>query len=117
MRKNHWLVISAVVGLCFISIGAARNAPVPFNSIKEGTYFLQNMYSTTILDLKDGRFRYWFRSDMRSPREPAYPLSGSYTTNGGNITLLHASIHETNWTFMTFEGNITLWRPSALKTF
>jgi hypothetical protein len=89
--------------------------PKPMNSVQEGVYYFRNMYSTLILELKKGKFRYWFRSDLRGPREPTYPLSGQYMTNGGAVILLHKEISQTNWTFMMFRGKPTLWRPGALR--
>jgi hypothetical protein len=91
--------------------------PTPLHSATEGAYYFQNMYSTLILELKGGQFRYWFSSDVRGWwREPTYPLHGSYTTNGGTITLSQKEISQTNWTFMTYRGQPTLWRPSALTS-
>jgi hypothetical protein len=107
--------VGIAVALCFTTVVRGQPEPTPLNSAKEGTYYSQNMYSTTVLELKDGRFRYWFSSDLRGPREPSYPLTGNYRTNGGTITLAHKEIYQTNWTFMTYEGKATLWRPTALN--
>jgi hypothetical protein len=107
-------ILLIAIALGFASIGLCEDGPVPLTPVKEGLYFLQNMYSSTILELKGGNFRYWFSSDLRSWHEPAYPLSGQYTTNGSTITLQHKAIFQTNWTFMTYRGKPTLWRPSAL---
>ena len=106
----------AAIVLCLTTAGFSQSAPTPLGSVKEGVYYFQNMYSTTILELKDGTFRYWFSSDAKGLRpEPTYPLSGKYATNGGTVTLPHKEVNQTNWTFMTFEGKATMWRPSALK--
>lgn len=35
-------------------------------------------FSETILELRDGRFRYWFYSDARSSDDPEYPVAGTY---------------------------------------
>ena len=39
----------------------------------------------TILELKDGNFRYWFRSDVVP--EPSYPVVGKCQANGGTVIL------------------------------
>ena len=108
-------MILAAIALSFTTVGFSQSAPTPMTSIQEGVYYFQNMYSTTVLELKDGRFRYWFSSDMRGPREPTYPLSGKYAVNGGTVTLPHKQIYQTNWTFMTYERKATLWRPTAVR--
>jgi hypothetical protein len=108
-------VLLFALSLCFTVVGSAQTAPTPLNSVKEGVYFFQNNYSTTVLELKDGNFRYWFSSDVVRKPEPHYPILGKYQANGGTVTLAHKDIYETNWTSMTYEGKPTLWRPSALK--
>ena len=62
-------MILAAISLCLSSVGISQTAPTPLKSVKEGVYYFQNMYSTTILELKGGQFRYWFSSDARSLRE------------------------------------------------
>src|SRR6266481_6051715 len=59
-----WMIVLASIGLCFTSVGLCQDAPTPLSSVKEGVYYFKNMYSTTVLELKYGQFRYWFRSDM-----------------------------------------------------
>src|SRR5580765_4111390 len=115
MAATRVKTLLRAIAVCFTTVGFAQTTPTPLMSVKEGVYAFNNLYSTTVIELKGGEFRYWFRSDMRSWREPDYPLVGSYTTNGGTVTLLHKEILQTNWTFMAYEGKTTLWRPSALK--
>ncbi len=106
----------AALVVCLAPAAAhCQNAPAPLGSVKEGVYYFQNRYSSLILELKGGTFRYWFTSDVKMRDEPAYPLTGRYTTNGGTVTLPHKEIYQTNWTFKTYDGKPTLWRPSALE--
>jgi len=71
-------------------------------------------YSSTVLELKDGRFRYWFSSDVKTGHEPQYPLSGEYSVSGDTITLHNAQVSQNAWTFRTVECVLTLWRPDAI---
>lgn len=108
--------ILGAIALFFTSAAVfSQTGPTPLTSVKEGVYYFQNMYSTTVLELKDGQFRYWFRSDMRSWREPIYPVTGKYATNGGMVILPRDGIYQTNWTSMSYQGQTTLWRTAALK--
>lgn len=119
--KGHmkWLcpLLFLPLALCLTAIGYGQTAPTPtpLPSVKEGVYFFQNMYSTTVLELKGGNFRYWFKSDVLMRNPPNYPVVGKYQANGGAVTLPHKDIYETNWTSMTYDGKVTLWRPSAVK--
>src|SRR5436190_21862655 len=106
-------ILAAV--LCFTCLAFSDTKPTPLSSVKEGGYFQRNMFSTKILELTNGHFRYWLRSDMRTPWDPTYPLKGNYATNGGTVILLDTQVYETNWTFMSYLGQTTLWRPSALQ--
>src|ERR1051325_3474701 len=43
-------------------------------------------FSGTILELKDGAFRYWFYSDVGGGDE--YPISGKYKIQESNLVLM-----------------------------
>jgi hypothetical protein len=149
--------VIAFLLLTLVTRVAAQTEPTPIKIAQEGVYFLDGMFQTTILELKDGKFRYWFSSDAKVMGEPNYPVSGKYTTNGGAITFValansniwqsvsrtktnettgtvESSVHFGNWdgttngrlttnyfwstniwTFMSYTGTTTLWRPEALK--
>jgi hypothetical protein len=81
---------------------------------QNGVYFTYTGYMTTVLELKDGRFRYWFESDLKGPEEPAYPISGSYSAQGNTIILEHPQVSQPQWTFRKVDGLATLWRPDAM---
>ena len=88
------------------------------------------MFQTTIVELKEGRFRYWFRSDVKFGKEPAYPLSGTYTRNGGSISFEVKDttitnrfnktekdfFHTEQWEFMRFQGQVTLWTSNSVAS-
>ena len=84
---------------------------------QNGVFFTYTGYMSTVLELKDGHFRYWFESDAKDSDEPKYPLSGEYSTVGNTITLKHDKIFppQSQWTFRAVNGVITLWRPDALE--
>ena len=77
---------------------AADYEPAPLDHVVEGVYTLfgretkpdrprGGYFQTTILELKDGRFRFWFSSDAKSSVEPKYPQTGTYTAKGGSVTI------------------------------
>jgi hypothetical protein len=107
--------ILAAITMCSVIASFGQSKPVPLGTVKEGVYFTQNGYSTSIIELNDKQFRYWFDSDVQIKPRPHYPLSGNYSVKNGTISLPHKDIHEKEWTFMTFDGKATLWRPAALK--
>lgn len=80
-----------------------------------GVYVTSTGYMKTVIELKDGHFRYWFESDMKDSDPPVYPLTGTYSVDGNSIKLEHAQVGQKEWTFRTVNGVVTLWRPDALK--
>lgn len=71
-------------------------------------------YSGETVELKDGKFRYWFYSDVSTGKEPAYPLTGTYTVNGTTLTLDHADIYSKDRTLAVVNGMRVLWRKDGL---
>lgn len=110
-------IIPAVV--CFLLVGLSAVAaadevtPEPAQA-RNGVFFTYTGYMTTVLELKDGRFRYWFESDAKMMEEPAYPLTGEYSVSGDTITLKHEKVGQKQWAFRTLDGVVTLWRPDAI---
>jgi hypothetical protein len=98
---------------------AAQEQPIPTSAKPQnGVFFTYTGYETTVLELKDGHFRFWFESDTKSPREPDYPFSGEFTINGDTITLKHAQMRfRTQWAFRTVDGILTLWLPESLNQY
>jgi hypothetical protein len=68
-----------------------------------------------VIELKDGKFRYWFESDEKKPDESVYPLTGNYTVSDNRIVLAHPKIHPYRYTFRSVDGKSTLWREDAIK--
>jgi hypothetical protein len=86
------------------------------SGVEEGVYFFKNAFSTLILELRDGHYRYWFSSDVSIGDEPAYPLVGRYSVSGAVVELEHKHpVVQGQWTFTKLNGETTLWRPAAIK--
>jgi len=74
-------------------------------------------YSGETLELKDGKFRYWFYSDVVTDKEPKYPLEGTYTVKGDSITLTHPDLYSPTRTLAVVNGVSVVWRDDGLKLY
>jgi hypothetical protein len=72
-------------------------------------------FSGTILELKDGKFRYWFYSDVGGLDEPQYPLTGKYMQKDQVLTLDHPKVNQREWIPGMVNGVPVLWRDDALQ--
>jgi hypothetical protein len=85
----------------------------------EGVYSLceeVSGYSGEVVELKDGKFRYWFYSDVSGGgEEPKYPLTGDYRIAGDTLTLAHDQIRSKDRTIAVVNGADVLWRDDGLK--
>jgi len=72
-------------------------------------------YSGEVVELKDGKFRYWFYSDVVTDHEPQYPLSGNYRISGDTLMLVHDQIPREERTIAVVNGVDVLWRDDGLK--
>jgi len=84
--------------------------------LSEGVYQLCNEvsgFSGETLELKGGRFRYWFYTDVVTSGGPTYPVSGSYYVWGDTLVLAHPSID--NRTIAVLNGVNVLWREDGLS--
>jgi hypothetical protein len=124
------------------SLALARAEPTTTDHVEKGAYTLHDdenkseqqrrqthYWQTTILELKDGRFRYWSRSDAKMPGEPAYPQIGKYEAKDGVVTIKVKTgswpalvpgdrpndVYRTlEWKFMTYQDRVILWPLSLL---
>ena len=78
-RRLLFQLFLLTVAVAFGS-GLAGETPI------EGVYHLHNGYQSETLELRDGRFRYWFWTDCSPPRGDL-PLEGTYSVNGSTLTL------------------------------
>ncbi len=73
-------------------------------------------YMGTALELHDGRFRYWFMSDVRLRDSPKYPVTGKYTIEGGVLVLATEEITESRWLLVSHNGRLGLFPASGFET-
>lgn len=95
---------------------AAEDPPIikPTKPIN-GVYFTYGWHNQ-VIELKDGKFRYWFNSDSKGSDVEA--LEGFYKVEGNKVILSHPQIFEltANWEVLSIDGVVTLWRRDALKS-
>jgi hypothetical protein len=114
--KTAVLTLLAIPWLAGVTLFAAEELPrLADAKPTNGVFFTYTGYMTTVLELKEGRFRYWFESDARASVEPDYPLSGVYSVTNNTIVLKHEQVFQKQWTFRTVNGLVTLWRPDAMQ--
>jgi hypothetical protein len=108
------LLLLAFVFLAGIVIFLFLRTPAP---LSEGVYQLCNEvsgFSGETLELKGGKFRYWFYSDVVSG-STKYPLSGSYSVWGNTLVLLKPELLLETRTIAELNGVNVLWRGDGLK--
>ncbi len=62
------------------------------------------------LELKDGRFRYWFSSDVVARHAPTSPIEGTYASRGDQLILSTGK----TYTLRPLNGVRSLWMASAI---
>lgn len=72
-------------------------------------------YSSETIELKNGKFRYWFRSDVNAENEPDYPLAGTYRMSGNTLILENDKSHSPKRTIAVVNGVDVLWRKDGLE--
>ena len=86
------------------------------NRVEEGVYYFSTGLSTLVLELQQGRFRYWYSTDAKGGPAPTYPVTGKYIADRATLQLLHNEPDlQDVWTFRKIDDITTLWRPNALK--
>jgi len=74
-------------------------------------------FSGETLELKNGKFRYWFYTDyiVVGDKQPQYPLKGAYSVEGNTLVLNNKEIHSPQRTLDIINGVRVLWRDDGLK--
>ena len=75
-------------------------------------------YMGLALELRDGRYRYWFASDTgpSGPR-PKYPFTGKFTVEHGFLVLeTKQKVYDDRWLLITHKGRTGLFPFSAFET-
>ena len=108
------------IGVAFLSLTSAFAAAPPkieTASPPEGVFVTYGfgVGHNTVVELKGGKFRYWFSSDRKGADVEA--LEGTYTADGDKIVLTHPKLIPlvSEWTVRSIDGVVTLWRSDALK--
>ena len=125
VRRGDWSVSSKRSQPFSAEAGNSTNRmefrlpPMTVSSAKprEGVYFGYAGYMTYVIEIRKGRFRYWFESDAKGLTEPTYPLEGKYSIDGDTITLHHKDLIPLTsiWKFRSVNGIPTLWRRDAIE--
>jgi hypothetical protein len=117
--KTIW----ALALLALVAHAVEQISPVPVGRVVEGTYAQRNGFQTTIVELKEGRYRYWFSSDMKIGGEvTAFPLSGPYTAANSEVTFVVTNTYvnyssiRTNGTGLLLSGSPDLTPGALVKT-
>lgn len=109
---------ASIVAAAFLMVPSPAWADEPeiAKAEPQNGVFVTYGWHSIVLELKDGKFRYWFSSDAKG-EDVAYPLEGSYTTSEDKIVLKHHRFIplESNWTFRSIDGVVTLWRSDAMQ--
>lgn len=109
-----------LITFLFTQATYGAEAPVPLPAKPQDGVFKQaNRYSSTVLEIKDGYFRYWFSSDVPpidpvTGKAPRFPLTGKYLLKGDTVILKHEQIYQKHWAFRRLGGVLTLWRTGAI---
>ncbi|WP_035614953.1 hypothetical protein [Haloferula sp. BvORR071] len=104
------------IGMIFPAAAADQAKIAP--AIPADGVFVTYGDHSIVLELKGGKFRYWFSSDAKiAGDELKYPLAGTYSTDGDKIVLKHEKIPglQGEWAARQVDGVLTLWRSDALK--
>jgi hypothetical protein len=111
-----------LIGAAFLSHTIAFSAAPPkieVASVAEGVFVTYGFGTghNMVIELKSGKFRYWFSSDRKGSDVEA--LEGTYTAEGDKIVLKHPELIPlvSNWIVRSIDGVVTLWRSDAIKQF
>ena len=80
----------------------------------DGVFFTYGMHNQ-VIELKEGKFRYWFNSDRKG--SDVEGLEGTFKIEGNQVVLSHPKLIElvSKWEVLSIDGVVTLWRSDALK--
>lgn len=110
------LIASSVFAAVAIGCSGASPPEITNDRLAEGVYCTTSEisgYTGTTLELKDGRFRYWFYTDIADPDGPKYPITGEYEFQNGAILLNADENFQRRWFVDVVNGTPVLWRQDA----
>lgn len=103
---------------CILLIVGYLLAPQANVQLPDGVYAMcmeVSGFSGETIELKNGRFRYWFYSDVVTDRTLKYPLDGAYRISGNMLILENDKIHSPKRTIAVVNGVDVLWRQDGLE--
>lgn len=108
------VVLMAAVSLVGVTFAVLPVKPnLASEPLVEGVYVTTSEirgYTGTILELQEGRFRYWFYSDVGGG-DKEYPETGTYSVEGDTVYLSNREA----WTIGNVGSLPVLWRDDALE--
>ena len=107
-----------VAAAWLLAVPLSWAAEAPDDRRVDGVYMMPMEvadFSGETLELHDGRFRYWFYTDVGTGQEIKYPLTGAYEVRGDKIKLLHESVYSPERTLATVQDQTVLWRDDGLR--
>ena len=110
MRLLLFAVCFSVSGF----LGASEKPVIETAKAVDGVFFTYGMHNQ-VIELKKGKFRYWFNSDAKG--SDVEGLEGAYKIEGNRVVLSHPKLFDlvANWEVLSIDGVVTLWRSDALK--
>ena len=116
-RRWYWRAKVGVLLAAIANISAlAASEPPPV----EGVYLTceeVSIFFSEVLELRNGKFRYWMYSDahMQGTKESEYPISGNYSVTGDILTLENKNVTTNIRTRDFINDTAILWRDDGLK--
>lgn len=115
--------------LCFVSARGGEKAfefNVTFQEIKDpkeiiGKWSFSGAWMGCMgmaIEFKEKEFRYWFRSDVKLPNEPKYPITGTWELVKGVVVLKAPDgvhLYSDEWVMTKFGKSVGLTAPSNTK--
>ncbi|MGJ8726760.1 MAG: hypothetical protein ACSHYB_19605 [Roseibacillus sp.] len=108
------VILFAVYFMVSGLLGASEEPIIKPAKAVDGVFFTYGMHNQ-VIELKDGRFRYWFNSDRKG--SDVEGLEGTFKIEGNRVILSHPKLFDlvANWEVLSVDGVVTLWRSDALK--
>ena len=101
MNLRHLHFLALIPSILFFA------APVAASTFKEGIYGHREKGGGTVIELKDGKYRYWGATDILNGPHPKYPLKGKYSVEGENVILKSNPLQV--YVYRVINGNDILW--------
>jgi hypothetical protein len=110
-RDTHSIIMALLAVVLTVSCATKKREDVAAWPDAE-VYMLpqEGGFQRETLELKDGRFRYWFSSDVMLPSPPKYPGQGSYELKEDLLVLSSGK----TYVVRSLKGLRSLWRPAAV---